>query len=171
MDEGVHFVGSHPIAGSEKRGVAAAVANLYEGAVCVVTPTAKSDLGAVKKVAALWEAVGARVVRITPEIHDGILARTSHLPHLAATMLIELLEDADRDFVGTGFRDTTRIASGDPDIWADVVVTNRDAILKSLADLTRHIDRLKTAIDHRDRAAIREMLREAKTKRDGLFGG
>ena len=171
LDEGVHFVGSHPIAGSEKRGVTAAVADLYDGSVCVITPTPNTDPDALAKVTGLWQAVGAHVMTLSPEEHDGILARTSHLPHVVAGMLMRLLQDPDRSFVGTGFRDTTRIASGDPDIWADIVVTNREAILQTLADLSGEIKDFSRAISKRDRQTIREILGEAKKKRDELFGG
>ena len=116
---GGHFIGSHPMAGAEKTGVAAARAELFTNAVCVVTPTKRSHQSAVKKVEEFWKAVGARVVRLTPELHDELVSRSSHLPHVAAATLANLVLDPVHPksqplLCANGFRDTTRIASGSP---------------------------------------------------------
>lgn len=165
---GVSFVGAHPIAGSEKRGVDAAAAGLFAGATCVVTPTRRTDVIAAKKIADLWAAVGARVVTLSPEAHDAVLARTSHLPHVAAAALMAALQKSDAPFAGTGLRDTTRIASGDVDIWCDICLTNRDAILAALGAFSDELAAFRRAIDSGDRAKLAELLAAAKQKRDAL---
>jgi prephenate dehydrogenase len=165
------FVGSHPIAGSEKRGVDAARADLFRGAVCVVTPGERTDDDASNRVASLWHAVGAKVVTLGPAEHDAILARTSHLPHIIATLLVLMLQRGDQGFAGPGFRDTTRIASGDPDIWLDIVSTNHAAILDALNFFSTRIDDLRRAISHGDANRIRDILAQAKAQRDRMFPG
>ena len=168
MPAGVHFVGSHPIAGSEKRGVDAATAGLFRGATCVVTPTKRTDPAAVRAVGGLWAAVGAKVVTLSPEDHDAILARTSHLPHVAAAALVAALQGPDAGFVGTGFRDATRIASGDVAIWCDICLTNRDALLAALDGYAGELSEFRRAVESGDRARLAELLSAAKSRRDGL---
>ena len=114
---GAHFIGSHPMAGAEKTGVAAARAELFENAMCVVTPTRKSNRAALKKIEELWKATGARVMRLTPELHDELVSRSSHLPHVVAATLANLILDPKHPksqplLCANGFRDTTPVASG-----------------------------------------------------------
>ena len=116
---GAHFVGSHPMAGAEKTGVSAARADLFANTVCIVTPTQKTNLAALKKVEQFWRAVGSRVLELKPEIHDALVSRSSHLPHVvAATLASHVLSPAQPKYqaavCANGFRDTTRIASGSP---------------------------------------------------------
>jgi prephenate dehydrogenase len=168
LPPGVHFVGAHPIAGSERRGVDAASAALFKGAVCVLTPTKKTDPRAVRRVADLWAAVGARVTMLSCEEHDEILARTSHLPHLAAAALVAALQPSDMNLVGTGLRDATRVASGDVDIWCDVALTNRQAILSALDSLGREMAEFRRALETADREKLAQLLTAAKDRRDSL---
>ncbi len=168
MPAGVHFIGAHPIAGSEKRGVDAATAGLFRGATCVVTPTKRSDPAAARRLAEFWTSVGARVVTLSPEDHDAILARTSHLPHVVAAALAAGLESSDAAFAGTGFRDTTRIASGDVGIWCDIVLTNRDAILSSLDSFSGRLEEFRKAVESNDREKLAKLLSDAKSRRDAL---
>jgi prephenate dehydrogenase len=133
---GIRFVGSHPIAGSEQTGLEAARRDLYRGAVVAVTAAAGRDRLAAAKVARFWQALGATVVRMTPEDHDRIVARTSHLPHLAAAALVNAVCRRDdpivRALCGPGFQDTTRVAEGSPEVWHDIVRSNRKAVLAEL---------------------------------------
>jgi len=168
MPAGVHFVGAHPIAGSEKRGVDAATAGLFRGATTVVTPTKRTDPDAARKVAELWSAVGAHVVTLSPEEHDAILARTSHLPHVAAAALVATLRPPDAGFAGTGFRDATRIASGDVNIWCDIILTNREAILSALWAFSDELAAFRRAVESNDRVKLAELLSAAKQRRDSL---
>ncbi len=169
----VRFVGSHPIAGSEKQGLEAAIPGLYENALVVTTPRADADPEVVARVCALWRFVGARVVRLTPEEHDRRLARTSHLPHLTAAVLAAA---AGRDgetgrmapFCGTGFRDTTRVADGSPDVWHDIVRTNRPALL---AEMEAFGDRWNDAVEalrRQDYARLHRILQEGRIARRRL---
>jgi len=169
LPAGVHFVGAHPIAGSEKRGIDAAETDLFRDTTCVLTPTDATPPDAVDRVRKLWEAVGARVSMLDPEEHDTILARTSHLPHAMAAMLIATLTDVDGRFVGTGIRDTTRVASGDVNIWCDILLSNREAFLQAVDGFSGRLDALRRAVDTADRSALAEILARAKTRRDGLW--
>jgi prephenate dehydrogenase len=144
------FVGSHPLAGSEQAGYRVARADLFRGAMVVVTPTERTELAALKKTTELWEALGARVTALDPETHDRTVAAISHLPHLIACALVDgagRVEPAALELAARGFRDTTRIAAGDPDMWTEIFLANRDALTAgieafraALADLQRVID-------------------------------
>jgi cyclohexadieny/prephenate dehydrogenase len=127
-----HFVGSHPIAGSEKTGIDAGNPNLYEGRLTVVCPSADTPEAAQQTVCELWKGAGSEVVEMSPAEHDAMLASTSHLPHMVAAALARSVADGDpekkADFCGTGFKDTTRVASGSADMWVDIIDTNRAAL-------------------------------------------
>ena len=163
---GVRFVGGHPLAGSEQRGIDAARSDLFRGARCILTPTPETDRNALASVRAVWEAVGCRVQELPPERHDQLMAEMSHLPHAVAACLVNGLSDDAFELVATGFMDTTRVASGDPGLWADICMANRDALgaaLRALADeLTRFADRVAAA----DREEVLAFLARAKTRRD-----
>src|SRR5262249_51197432 len=126
-------VGGHPIAGSEASGAGAARADLFRGRRCILTPTPTTDATALKRVRALWEAIGARVEDMPPTVHDELLARVSHLPHVVAYALVRALADLyfdgrrAIDYAGGGFRDTTRIAASPTDVWRDIALANADA--------------------------------------------
>ena len=133
---GAHFVGSHPMAGAEKTGVSPARADLFVNTVCVVTPTKKQTRPALKKVGQFWRAVGSRVLELKPEIHDALVSRSSHLPHIiAATLASHVLHPAQPKhqaaLCANGFRDTTRIASGSPEMWRDIALANRENLGRS----------------------------------------
>ncbi|MGA2800982.1 MAG: prephenate dehydrogenase/arogenate dehydrogenase family protein [Verrucomicrobiota bacterium] len=169
---GGHFIGSHPIAGSEKAGVNAARADLFENAVCVVTPTKKSNTAAVRKVEQFWKAVGLRVLRLTPELHDALVGRSSHLPHLVAAALAgHVLNPAHPKLqallCASGFRDATRVASGSPEMWRDIVLANRKNLRIALDDFVRELQCLQTILRRRQGRKIREFLETAKRRRDG----
>jgi len=168
---GVHFVGSHPMAGSERMGVSAARPDLYAGAVCIVTPTRQSDRRAVRAVEQLWKSVGARVLSLTPQNHDQLVARSSHLPHLLAAQLVNHVLGgqpgrAPAALCATGFRDTTRIASGSPEMWRDIAVANAKNLRRELARFRRALQRLEGQLQRGDAAALAHFFESAKVRRD-----
>ncbi len=168
LADGVEFVGSHPLAGSEKRGFEAARANLFENRVTVITPAASNTSDAILRVRAFWESLASRVVTMTAADHDRALATTSHVPHIAAAAVAAILQPSQRDLAATGFRDTTRIAAGDPDLWVAILLANADAVLSSLRDLSDSLQSFDAAIRTRDADQLRSLLQDAKEKRDAL---
>lgn len=163
------FVGSHPMAGSDQTGLAAARADLFAGAAAIVTPRADSAPAAVAEVAAFWKALGSRVLEVAPEEHDRIVALISHLPHLVAAALVETVASEDLlafDFCGPGFRDTTRVASGPPEMWAEILRTNSPAVRAAVEALIEKLRGIATLLD-RDRP-MTEFLTQAKAQRDRL---
>lgn len=168
LAESVTFIGSHPLAGSERRGFEHADARLFEGRVCVVTPDSSAPEQQVARLVRFWESVGMRVVQLTPEAHDAALAQTSHVPHLVACALAESLDERNRTLASTGFQDSTRIAAGDPDIWSPIVLQNAAQILEGLEVFSRRVDEFKRAIRDQDAAALRKLLESAKSCRESL---
>jgi prephenate dehydrogenase len=168
LPPGVEFVGSHPLAGSEKRGPDHADANLFEERWTVVTRTPRTAPAALEKIVAFWQAVGARVTIMTPGDHDRALAMTSHLPHLVAAALAGILPDELRSLTATGFQGTTRIAAGDPGLWAAIFEHNRDALLAALKPFDERLRAFHAALENRDATAILELLGHAKKVRDAL---
>lgn len=168
---GGYFIGSHPMAGAEKMGVAAARADLFEHAVCVVTPTRRSNKAAVGKIEQFWKSVGARVLRLNPEAHDDLVSQSSHLPHLvAATLASSVLAPSrprqQKALCANGFRDTTRIASGSPEMWRDIVLANRKNLSSALGGLVKDLQKLQTIVKQGDEDAISDFLTQAKARRD-----
>jgi prephenate dehydrogenase len=168
LPAGIHFVGSHPLAGSEKKGVEHARPDLFEGRVTVVTPTPTSDAGAVERVIAFWKALGSEVRLLDPEAHDRALATTSHLPHLLAAALAGVLPEEWRAFAASGFRDTTRIASGDAALWAAIFRQNRAALAQAVRPFGEQLALLLDALDRDDEAGLLKLLTQAKQVRDAL---
>lgn len=168
LSKDVAFVGSHPIAGSEKHGPEYADADLFEGRVTVITPTRHSAAHAVERTQAFWQALGSQVKLMKPEDHDRALAMTSHLPHLTASALAGILPFELRELTATGFRDTTRVAAGDPALWTGIFLQNRAAMLDALDALLTRIMEFKQAIMSNDRAALDALLAQAKRMRDAL---
>lgn len=162
---------AHPIAGSEQSGVGAARADLFQSNRVILTPTATTDRAALAHIRALWEATGAVVSEMGVDEHDAVLAATSHLPHLLAFALVDAFagEPASRDifrYAGGGFRDFTRIAASDPQMWHDISLANRPALLAALDRFTAHLDGLRTAIDRADGTSIMATFARAKDARD-----
>lgn len=165
------FIGSHPMAGSEKTGVRAAQAQLFEGAVCVVTPTPRSDPAALVQLEALWRAVGMQVIRLAPDVHDALVAHTSHLPQAVAASLAGLVLDPtwppeQAQLCAGGFRDGTRIASGSPEMWRDIFLANRSPAVQAIDAFVERLRLLRQAIGAGDADAIAAFLRTAKERRD-----
>lgn len=168
LPDGVHFVGSHPLAGSEKRGPEFAQADLFENRLVVVTPTEETDPQVLETVSEFWQQLGARIATLDPVTHDRALAATSHLPHLAASALAGILPSSWRPFAATGFRDTTRVAAGDPALWTAIFHHNRDALLGSLARLQDSLAEIQQALEADDTDTIFQWLAKAKQVRDAL---
>lgn len=171
-ERAVAFVGSHPMAGSERSGYEAARADLFRDATVVVTPTEGSDGGAVKAVIAFWERLGAgRVVTLDPEAHDRAVAAISHLPHLVACALVEAVARLDPGAFGLaarGFRDTTRIAAGDPAVWEEIFLANREALDAATAAFRQALAELTAAIERGDGEALRARLAAIRARREAL---
>lgn len=149
----IHFVGTHPIAGGEQWGAAAAYENIFLGRRCILTPTKKTALGALRKMARLWRLVGAKVEIMNAERHDRVLGVVSHLPHVAAYALVNTLDQSKidgvdlRTYCAGGFKDITRIASSRPELWRDICLLNRRAVSSSLANYIRNLERMKRWVD------------------------
>ena len=169
------FVAGHPIAGTERSGVEASFAELYTGRRVILTPTAETQPGAVKKVRAMWEAAGASVNEMSVEHHDEVLAATSHLPHMLAFALVESLARMSEkreifEYAAGGFRDFTRIASSDPVMWRDICLANRDALLAVVENFRNDLDDLTHAIRAQDTGRILKIFQDAKAARDAFAG-
>ena len=168
---GAHFVGSHPMAGSEKTGVAAAQPGLFVDAICVVTPERRSHRTAVAKVIRLWKAVGSRVLQLNPQVHDQLVSRSSHLPHVMAAQLSNLVlapqsPKHQASLCANGFRDTTRIASGSPEMWRDIVLANRANLLDALDSFVGGLSRFQRVLKKGDGAAISRFFEQARERRE-----
>ena len=163
------FVGSHPLAGSEQAGYRVARVDLFRGATVIVTPTEATGLAALKTTTEFWEALGARVSSLDPETHDRTVAAISHLPHLIACALVDgaaRVEPAALEFAARGFRDTTRIAAGDPDMWTEIFLANRDALTATVEAFRDALGELQQVIDGGRADAVRAVLARIKATRD-----
>lgn len=165
---GVSFVGSHPMAGSERTGVEFARADLFEGAPCIVTKTVNTDRRALGKVAGFWKGIGSEVKIMTPSEHDSTVAFISHLPHLVAFALAGAVPEEALSSAAEGFRDTTRVASSDPELWADIFLSNRRAVAKSVSEFGKVFSELSGAISKGDRRSVVRILARSKRRRDKL---
>lgn len=168
---GAHFVGSHPMAGGEKTGVLAARADLFVNAACVITPRKNSSAGAVGQIEKFWRALGARTLRLDPARHDLAVSRSSHLPHVVAATLAGLVLDprqprAQGTLCANGFRDTTRIASGSPEMWRDIVLANRKNVSQSVDVFVAELKRFQAALRQSDGAAVEKFFATSKARRD-----
>jgi prephenate dehydrogenase len=173
---GAHFVGSHPMAGAEKTGVAAARADLFQNAVCVLTPTRKSNAVAVRKLERFWKSLGARVLKLPPEQHDLFVSRTSHLPHVVAATLANLVlapsqPKGQSQLCATGFRDTTRIASGSPEMWRDISLANRKHVARSITAFISELQKFETALKANDEKKIEGFFETARQRRGKFIAG
>ena len=166
--EGVTFIGSHPLAGSEKQGFEESDPDLFQNRVCVVTPNETTPADQLSRLNAFWEFLGCRVIELTAETHDKALARTSHLPHVVASALVSLLETSHNQFTSSGFCDTTRIAAGDPDLWTAILLANASEVIQSIDELNEKLTEFSEAIANRDATTLKNLLQLAKTNRDNL---
>ena len=168
---GAHFIGSHPMAGGEKTGVLAARADLFECAVNILTPTKKSNPAAVRKLERFWKSLGARTLRLDAAQHDLLVSRTSHLPHVTAAALANLVLNpaspkTQAALCATGFRDTTRIASGSPEMWRDIALANRKNVSRSVDTFVAELKKFQSALKKGDAQAVEKFFAIAKERRD-----
>jgi prephenate dehydrogenase len=165
------FVGSHPMAGSEQSGIEAAKRDLFENAACIVTPREDTDKAALQVVYDFWKALGCTVKTLGPVEHDEIVARVSHLPHVVAAAVVNVVcNDGAHplNFVGPGFKDFTRIASGPFEMWTEICLENRVEIGRALDQLIEELGKVRAAVENSDVVELRTMLKRAKYFRDEL---
>jgi prephenate dehydrogenase len=170
------LVPGHPIAGTERSGVAASFPELYQNRRVILTPLPQTDPDAVAKVRAMWQATGAEVTEMDVSHHDQVLAATSHLPHMLAFGLVDTLarmQDNDEIFryAAGGFRDFTRIASSNPVMWRDICIANADALSQMLDRFSAEVSDLAASIRRRDGDQLLEVFTRAKTARDCFIDG
>jgi prephenate dehydrogenase len=165
----VYYVGSHPVAGSEQRGVEFGRDDLFDGAGCIITKDSSTNLPAVRMLKKFWSLLGCRVSTMTPQQHDKILGNVSHLPHALAAALLNASDSKQLKFCGKGFVDTSRIASGPANIWADIFYTNSPNICKGIDGIIKELLKLKKAVSRKDRNKIEKLLQTAREKRAKLI--
>jgi len=169
LPKGVEFVGSHPIAGSEKRGVEFSRADLFSNQLCIVTPTKETKAAAVEQVEQFWRDLGMRTTRLSPEDHDRLLADVSHLPHLLAAALVAMQEEAGLDLSGKGFLDATRIAGGDGGLWRDIFLDNADNMKAGLRRLQGQLAIVEMMLDSKSKDPLRAWLDAAAERRQKVL--
>lgn len=157
------FVGSHPIAGGERSGVEASDPSIFEGARCVLTPTARTRGFAIDRIEALWQAVGCRTIRLDPDVHDKIFAAVSHLPHAVAFALVAAVERLDggldlKNFSGGGYRDATRIGASPADVWRDIFLLNREHTVAALRAFEEEVAAIRREIEEGRAEELEERL-------------
>lgn len=174
LDSRLHFVGGHPIAGTEQSGAEAAFPSLYEGSRCIITPTDRTDKQSLAKIKEMWTLAEAEVVLMDVDDHDKILAAVSHLPHLVAYALVNTV-DGINDFnvsilkySAGGFKDFTRIASSSPEMWRDICVMNRAAIIDMTDRYMAELGKIKTAMESNDFDSLYESFKRSKEARDSI---
>lgn len=169
LPSSVHFVGSHPMAGSEKRGVEYARADLFQGAICILTPTEKTNPIALTDVDAFWRLLGMRTHQMSPAEHDRRICDISHLPHAVAAALVAMQTTDTLQLGGKGFLDTTRIAGGDGALWRDILHDNRDNLIDALTRFRGTLDELVRLLQPDQRDALAAWLDQQAEKRAKLL--
>lgn len=175
LPDEVHFVPGHPIAGTEKSGAEAAFPDLYRGKRCILTPTERTDAGALDLIRRMWQTTGSEVVVMDVEKHDRILGAISHLPHMVAYSLVNSVESYDRyeenilEYSAGGFRDFTRIASSDPTMWRDIALTNREALVEMMEQFEKFFAELKEDVRSGDAEKLFEFFLRSKNSRDAIL--
>lgn len=163
------FVGGHPIAGSDRSGIDTASAQLFKQAKCIITPTHNTDKNALEKIIAMWRTFGSLVTLIEPEEHDRIYAAVSHLPHLLAYELVNTVAEINRSYLifsGQGFKDTTRIASSQPELWRDICMHNRENLLAYIEVYKKNLDRVSRYLRDDDAESLIRDFQRARTLRE-----
>src|SRR5271169_139320 len=171
MHEGSHYIGSHPIAGSDNSGIAHARADLFEQARCIVTPTARSDKKAQQKIISMWESCGGNVEIMDPMLHDEIYAAVSHLPHLIAYALVNAVDDSGSGYLkyaGPGFKDTTRIALSSPELWRDISLLNGNNLIALIERFGNNLRVMASLIRNADAAGLDREFSKARSLRKKL---
>ena len=161
-----NFIGAHPLAGSEQRGIESARPDLFEGSVCVLTPTSLNSKKSITRLSNMWKALGAKISVLTPSKHDEVLALVSHLPHFVASSLAGVIDEKHWKFAASGLRDTTRIASGDPDLWLSISKQNKQEIVKALRRFSKEVECTINDLENGNDKKLLGRLKKAKTVRD-----
>lgn len=168
LDSQIRFIGGHPLAGGEKAGVEFASADLFDGRVTIITPTDRTPPAVQQHAEEFWTALGSRVISMTPAEHDEAVAAISHFPHLIASAISASTPENRLELAAGGWRDTTRIAAGDAELWTQILLANPRNVLKSLARFEKTVAEFKAAIENGDAAELRRLLAEAKRIRDAV---
>lgn len=171
---GVRFVGSHPMAGKEKTGVAAAEAGLFKNAICVITPTERSSPEAVSSIETLWREVGGVPLRMEAGLHDQLVSRSSHLPHVVAAELANFVlnpafGEKQALLCANGFKDTTRIASGSPEMWRDIALANRENLSASIGVFISDLQAFRAALEQGDDQRIADFFENGRRLREAML--
>ena len=164
------FVGSHPLAGSERSGSEHSAGVNLDGALCVLTPTGSTDPEALEAVREFWTALGMKTAELSPEEHDTRLARTSHLPHMVAAALASATRKGDEPFCATGLADATRVASGHAGMWTEIAAANRQALAAELYKLTKRLQDVADVLTTGDLDGLRKFLEAGRSQRSEIFG-
>jgi len=167
---GFDFIGSHPMAGSEKKGLPAARPDLFQNAACIITNGQNLPETRCRELATFWTALGSKISFMDPTAHDQAVARISHFPHLLAslTATISLNPPDFSNLAGGGLRDTTRIAAGDPDMWAEILIENRAPVIQALREAEKSLREILAIMEEPDQEQLREFLAHAKQLRDQI---
>lgn len=178
LPDPARFIGAHPIAGTESSGAGAAFPELFEEALCILTPTERSDADVVDRVGSLWRSVGSRVITMQVSDHDRILAAVSHLPHIVAYALIATVEEIDAaeqgrvlQYSAGGLTDFTRIAASSPEMWRDICIANWESIKKALGAYRRAMDRIEAMAEKGRGEELDALFTRAKGVRDRIRSG
>jgi|SRR5208283_372120 len=169
MPEGVHYIGSHPIAGSDRSGILTARADLFDGVRCIITPTSRSEESSVRQITTLWESCGGKVEIMDPILHDEIYAAVSHLPHLIAYALVNTVDDINAEYLnyaGSGFKDTTRIALSSPELWRDISLLNGNNLIALIERFGNNLNVIASLIRNAEAAGLEHEFSKARTLRE-----
>jgi len=164
-----HFIGCHPLAGSEKQGISNARGDMFAGAQCIITPVKNTDRNSLRIVKTLWKKLGAEIKLLDPRTHDKILAFMSHLPHIAAYALVETVPAEYLEYVTPSFRDITRVASSSPELWTDICLTNRSSLLRAIDLYAQKLGKIRAALNDGNTKQINIILQHAQKKRNGIL--
>jgi prephenate dehydrogenase len=171
MPAGVHYVGAHPIAGSDRSGIDFSDPDLFSGALCIITPSDRSEPAAVRAVTEIWNSFGSKLTTMDPDRHDRVYAAVSHLPHVIAYAMVNTVADIDGSFLsycGQGFRDMTRIAASSPEIWTDISLLNRENILDMIAVFRKNLDAMDAHLKASDADGLKEHFVRASATRKSI---
>ena len=168
LPPGVEFIGSHPLAGSEKSGYEYSNPQLFANRVCVLTPHEKTSPSGLQRLRSFWSSLEARLIEMPPRAHDRAVAETSHFPHVAASVLAATLAPEHQELAARGFRDTTRIAAGDTDLWTSILLDNAEEVGRSLEKFAGILDEYRTALQRRDAATIKRLWERGRHIREQL---
>ena len=163
-----HFVGAHPMAGSEESGIDKADGNLFKNAPCILTKTGRTNVRALKIAFNFWKKLGSKIYTLSPSEHDKRISAISHLPHIAACALSLVAKPSSIEFASTGFKDTTRIAAGNPELWMSIFMANRRNVASDIESYLKSLKGIRKSIVRGQRNKLRKLLLDAKKKRDIL---